>query len=125
MMSISRRMPDEMGALFNDYGMNLICLNEMEDYSLFHTEIGQLFEIMKYRRDKEGLKNLLKDNEKYKHLDADTVEAMSVMLHRPEIWKNRDRYMSRNEDEQEEYDMCQALQEICEERESIGFNRGM
>lgn len=117
--------PDEMGALFNDYGMNLICINEMEDYSLFNTEVGQLFEIMKYRRDKKGLEGLLRDNEKYKHLDADTVEAMSVMLHRPEIWKNRDRYMNRNENEREEYDMCQALQEICEERESIGFNRGM
>lgn len=33
--------------------------------------------------------------------------------------------MNRNENEREEYDMCQALQEICDERESIGFNKGM
>ena len=57
--------------------------------------------------------------------DADTVEAMSVVLHRPGIWKDRDKYMNKNEDEREEYDMCQALQEICDERESIGFNKGM
>lgn len=117
--------PDEMGVLFNDYGMNLICLNEIEDYNLFQTEIGQLFEIMKYRRDKKGLENLLMNNEKYRHLDADTMEAVSVMLHRPGIWKNRNRYMNKNENEQEEYDMCQALQEICDERESIGFNKGI
>jgi len=124
MMDFGRK-PDEMGVLFNDYGINLVCLNEMEDYSLFRTEIGQLFEMMKYRRDKKGLENLLRDNEKYKHLDADTVEVRSVMLHRPGIWKNRDRYMKKNENEQEEYNMCQALQEICDESESVGFNNGI
>ena len=116
---------DGMEVMFHDYEMNLICLNELEDYSLFRTELGQLFEIMKYRRDRRGLENLLKDNEKYRHLDADTVEAMSVVLHRPGIWKDRDKYMNKNEDEREEYDMCQALQEICDERESIGFSKGM
>ena len=50
---------------------------------------------------------------------------MSEVLHRPRIWKDRDKYMNKNENEREEYDMCQALQEICDERESIGFSKGM
>ncbi|MCD7835804.1 MAG: hypothetical protein LUG83_04000 [Lachnospiraceae bacterium] len=116
---------DEMSELFNDYGMNLVCLNEIKDYGVFRTEIGQLFEVMKYRSDKKGLETLLKDNERYRHLEADTVEAVSVMLHRPGIWRHRERYMSMGEEEREEYDVCQALQEICDEKYNDGMQQGI
>lgn len=115
---------DGLSTFFADYRMNLICLNEIEDFCVFHTQLRQLFKAMKCRKDKAGLRNLMNDNEEFRHLEPDTVEAMSVMLHMPEIWKNRENYMSMNE-EREEYDMCQAMREICEEERNIGFSQGI
>lgn len=54
----------------------------------------------------------------------DTVEAMSIMLHMPEIWDNRENFMRINE-EREEYDMCQGMREWLEEERNIGFNEGI
>lgn len=115
---------DGMSEFFNDYKLNLICLDEMEDFNIFHTQLRQLLRAMKLRKDKAGLRMLMDNNDEFRHLDADTVEAMSVMLHLPEIWNKRENYMSMNED-REEYDMCQAMREICEEERNIGFSEGM
>lgn len=98
--------------------MNLICLNEVENLDVFHTELRQLFKAMKYRKDKAGLRELMGNNDEFRHLEADTVEALSVMLHMPQIWGKRKNYMSADE-EKEEYDMCQAMKEICEEERDI------
>ena len=57
-------------------------------------------------------------------MDADTLEVISVMLNAPSIWKNREKYMTSNQNqEREEYDMCQALTEIVEEARNDGENR--
>lgn len=115
---------DGMSNFFNDYKMNLICLNEIIDLNIFHTELRQLFKVMKYRRDRKMLQNIMEDSGEFSHLEADTVEAMSVMLHMPEIWDRREEFMSIN-GEREEYDMCQGMREWIEEERSIGFNEGI
>ncbi|MGN1148881.1 MAG: hypothetical protein ACI4TB_10680, partial [Lachnospiraceae bacterium] len=117
---------DNMSMLFADYPMKLYCINEETDFSVFHTELRELFTAMRYRNDREGLKKLLKEDEGYRHLDVDTVEAMSVLLNAPKIWEERSRYMQMNEDEEEEdYNMCQALQEWIDEERTAGIEQGI
>lgn len=115
---------DDMSAAFADYPMNLYCINEEEDFSVFHTELRQLFLAMKYRKDKEGFRKLLQEDEAFCHLEEDTVEALSVMLNAPEIWEERKLYMDEN-GEREEYDMCQALREWIEEERNAGIEEGI
>lgn len=115
---------DGMSDFFSDYKMNLICLNEIKDPNIFKTELRQLFKAMKYRRDKTALRNMMMNNDEFSHLETDTVEAVSVMLHMPEIWNKREDFMSVNEGK-EVYDMCQGMREWSEEERSIGFNKGI
>lgn len=56
-------------------------------------------------------------------MDADTLEAISVLLNAPKIWNNRKKYMNNNENE-EEYNMCRALQEWIDEERNIGMEKG-
>ena len=63
-------------------------------------------------------------DERYKYIDIDTLETMTVMLDLPSIWKEREKYMGKNEEEEEEYDMCQAIREWAEEERSIGREEG-
>lgn len=104
--------------------MQLYCLNEAHDLKLFHTEVGMLFEALQYRKDRTGLKKLMEQDERYKSIDVDTLEMMSVMLELPSIWKNRKKYMEKDEEDKEEYDMCQAIREWAEEERSIGRKEG-
>lgn len=56
---------------------------------MFHTEIGALFQALQYRKDRDGLKDLVQRDERYRHMDIDTLETMSVVLNLPSIWKER------------------------------------
>ena len=110
---------------FNNYPMNLYCLNEAADLQVFHTEVGLLFQTLQYRKDRAGLKALVQRDERYRHMDIDTLETMAVMLNLPSVWKERRNYMEKNEENEEEYDMCQAIREWAEEERSIGREEGL
>lgn len=117
-------LEDSFRSFFKNYSMHLYCLNEAQDLQIFHTEIGMLFQALQYRKDRAGLKQLLQRDPGYRHLDADTVETMSVMLDMPSIWKDREKYMEKDDENREVYDMCQAVREWAEEERSIGRLEG-
>ena len=58
--------------------------------------------------------------ERYAHLSKETWEAIAIMTGRSFFEENMEIYKSQNENQREEYDMCQALREIREDF----FNEG-
>ncbi|MCU6746036.1 hypothetical protein OCV77_16325 [Suilimivivens aceti] len=62
-------------------------------------------------------------NEAYSHLSKETWEAIAVMTDNAAMLQKKDKYKTEN-GEEEEYNMCQALEELMEERESVGEKRG-
>ena len=114
---------DSFRKFFKDYPMQLYCLNEEKDLRIFHTEVGLLFKALQYQKDRAGLKKLIERDERYRNIDIETLETMSVMLDLPSIWKKREQYMGKNKEE-EKYDMCQAIREWAEEERSIGRKEG-
>ena len=57
------------------------------------------------------------------HLSKETWEAIAVMTDNAAMLQKKDKYKTEN-GEEEEYNMCQALEELMEERESMGERRG-
>ena len=57
------------------------------------------------------------------HLSKETWEAITVMTDNAAMLQKKDLYKTIN-GEEEEYNMCQALEELMEERESVGERRG-
>ena len=113
-----------MSNFFSDYPLRLYCLNEEEDFSIFHTEVRLLFKAMRYRKDKKNLRQLIENDPEYRSMDADTLEVISVMLNAPKLWENREKFMHM-EDDKEEYDMCQAMREWVEEERNEGMKKGI
>ena len=58
--------------------------------------------------------------DRYAHLSKETWEAIATMTGRNFFEENMETYKSQNENQREEYDMCQALREIREDF----FNEG-
>ena len=114
---------DGMSNYFADYPMRLLCLNEEMDYSVFHTEIRKLFQIMPYRKNKKRLIQLLESSAEYRHMDIEIVETLAVILNDSRIWEDREKYMIK--DKQEEYDMCQAWKELLEDARNEGIQKGI
>ena len=115
---------DGMSRLFADYSMRLFCVNEYDNFDIFHTELREVFAALNYRKDKEGMQKLMEENEAYRHLDRDSVRVLSVLLKQPQIWEERAKYMSKYE-EQEEYDMCLALREMRDDARAEGRAEGL
>ena len=113
-----RAEKDPLREYFADYPANLFCVNEQEEFECFHTELRELLRAMNYRKDKRKFLSLEKD-ERYAHLSKETWEAIATMTGRSFFEENMETYKSQNGD-QEEYNMCQALQEIREDF----FNEG-
>ena len=110
---------------FADYSLRLFCVNEQSDFEEFHTELRELLRAMSYRKDKEKFLKLAQD-ERYAHLSEETWEAITIMTGHDIFRENKEAYRKANENE-EEYDMCQALRELREdflnEGENIGRNK--
>lgn len=114
---------DEMEAFFADYPLRLFCVNEESDFTAFNTELKEVFQSLIYRRDKIGLRRLVENEKAYRHLSRDTVEAISVLLNVPRLWEDREKYISKGEEE--EYDMCQALREMLDDERKEGIEQGI
>jgi len=48
-----------------DYPFRLFCVNEMEDFSVFQTELQDVFNLMRYRKNKKKMLQLIEENPKY------------------------------------------------------------
>ncbi len=105
--------------LFSDYRIHLVCLNEMKDFGCFKSPLKDLFGLVPYRKDKQGLKKYLEGNAVYHSLDEETARAASVLMGMKNFEKNKEKYQ-----EGEGYDMCTALRELVEDGRLEGLEQG-
>ena len=121
-----------MEEYFANYPFRLYCVNEEQDFSMFHTDIRNVFELLPLRKDKKRLLQKLEQNSIYKHMSEDSLELLSVLMDSPSIWKNRKKYMIQKDisqemtnQESEEYNMCQAIKELIEDGRQEGLSEGL
>jgi hypothetical protein len=113
---------DDFREYFSDYKLNVICLNEIEDMSVFHTELRQLLKLMKHRNNGKTMKELLENDTDYSEVDEDTLYTMSVVLEGPKLWEERERYLK--EERKVNYNMCLAMDQIEEMARKEGMVLG-
>lgn len=109
---------------FSDYQMRLYCINEQQDFQVFHTELRQFFQALVYRKDKEKLKELIDNSAEYQNLSEETFEMIVKFLGMSELWKIKDNFKSHN-DERKGFNMCQAIRELRAEERAIGREEGL
>ena len=114
---------DENGfsELFQDHVPHLICVNEIKDFDVFHTELRNLLEAISLRYKKAGIKAIC-ENERFRHIDAETLEAMSVLLNAPSLWNQRQKIENV---ERRDFDVCTGMKEWEEEIIEETLERGI
>ena len=112
---------ENLRVLFEEYHLHLFCINEQNGFDTFHSGLKQLFRAMNCRKDKERMSELMK-NEAYSHLSKETWEAIAVMTDNAAMLQKKDKYKTEN-GEEEEYNMCQALEELMEDNRNGPVSR--
>ncbi len=96
---------EELKAFVTNYKLNLYDCHEHDTFDEYHTGLRQLFEVVRYGRDKEKLQQIMEQNkEAYSRLDQDTRELLEVVA-KIRI-KEEEEVMENGE---KKYDMCKAF----------------
>lgn len=91
-----------------NYRINLIDAGHVADITQFHTDLQQMFGMLKYREDKENLKSYMQRNRDYfGRVDVETYQALEVFLRSENKLKE-----IIDPGEEERIDMCKALDDI-------------
>ena len=98
---------DEMKKYVSNYKLNLYDCHEHDTFEEYHTGLRQLFEVVRYCKDKEQLKRVINENkEAYSSIDGETRELLEVMTN-VKIPKE-DKTM---ENGKERYNVCKAFED--------------
>lgn len=108
-------------SLFEEYHLHLFCINEQHIFDAFHSDLKPLFQAMNCRNNKKKMIELMKD-ETYSHLNEDTWDAIAVMTDNAAMLQKKDLYKTKNQ--KEEFNMCQALQELMQDERNEGRIEG-
>ena len=98
-------------SLFEEYHLHLFCINEQHVFDAFRSDLKPLFQAINCRNNKKKMIELMKD-ETYSHLNEDTWNAIAVMTDNAAMLQK------------EEFNMCQALQELMQDERNEGRIEG-
>jgi len=94
----------------------------VENLEKFKTDLQQIFGMLKYRGEAQGLKNYMKENESYfKNIDLETYQAAREFLHSEKMLKS---YKTK-QNGKEKIDMCKALEDLYNSGVEQGIEQGI
>lgn len=111
-------IPEELRNMVANYKINLLDIKKLEKTDIFHTDLKQVFDVIRYAKNKDKLKELVRTDPAYKKLSEDAYDVIAVFT------KSRELIEIKEGTEGEEIDMCQALKEWAEEERQEGRKEG-
>ena len=100
----------------NDYRLDLLVPGEIEDFSKFHTELGAVLEVLKVMEDREAMAELMREKSNvYERLPRDAAELLRIFA----------KIDMEIEEDEEEINMCRAIDEMMAEAREEGREAGM
>ena len=102
-----------------NYKINLVDAERVEDVEKFSDDLQVILTMLKYRKDKDGLRNYVNENKKFfQKVDHETSQAMKAFLNMKQI-------PGETENEEEIINMCEAIQEMYDDGVRDGMKRGI
>lgn len=112
---------DELKEYVTNYRLNLYDCQAHDTFDEYRTGLRQVFEAVRYSKDKERLKDIMDENsEVYSKIDGETKDLLEVVAN----IKIPDKFKT-IEDGEERYDMCKAFEDMRLEGIEIGIERGI
>ena len=102
-----------------NYKINLVDAERLEDVEKFSDDLQVILTMLKYRKDKDGLRNYVNENKKFfQKVDHETSQAMKAFLNMKHI-------PGETENKEEAINMCEAIQEMYDDGVRDGMQQGI
>lgn len=101
----------EMKKYVTNYRLNLYDCHEHDTFDEYHTGLRQLFEILRYNKDREQMTRIIAENkEAYSNLDSDTRELLEVVakVKIPKKYEITGEGVKNMTKEDQKFDYCKA-----------------
>lgn len=105
--------------MVSDYQINLVEIRELEDTSVFKTDVKQVFDFIRCSNDKKALKELVDTDDYYKNMEEDAFDVAVQYTNATELIEAKEYY-----EKDGEVDMCKALTDLIESGRAEGKEIG-
>lgn len=96
-----------------------MCINEIEDFSVYGSPLSELFTLLSVRNDKEALQRLIEENaEIYENMDEETANVANTIVGGEVV-------MAKREQKYDPEEMCTGLRGIIEDSKNEERARGL
>lgn len=101
-----------------NYRINLVDAERLEETERFSEDLQVILTMLKYRKDKDGLRNYVNENKQFfQKVDHETSQAMKAFLNMKHI-------PGETENKEETINMCEAIQEMYDDGVRDGMQQG-
>lgn len=113
-------IPRKLRDMVNDYRVHILEIQKINDTNMFHTDVKQVFDAVRYADDPEKFRELIFTDPAFRELD---IEAYNVIVHYTHA---RDLFKLQEEIKKgEKIDMCQAWATMVEKERNFGKDVGL
>ena len=109
-------IPQELKGLVSNYNINVIEIRKLENTDIFHTDLKQVLDFIRFSKDKGKLKELVEKDPAYQAMEESAYDVAVAFSDAEDLVKVKGKEGKVN--------MCQAIKEWMEDERNEGRNEG-
>ena len=110
-------IPKELLPYINNYEVHIIEVRKLEDTSVFHTDLRQIFDFIRCSEDKEKLRTLIQNDPAFQEMDEAAYDMMVEYGNAGELLGIKKFHRKDGK-----VDMCKGIEEMLEDSRAEGEN---
>ena len=113
-------IPKELRAYINNYPIHVFEVRSLENTEVFQTDLKQIFDFIRYSKDKEKLRKLVQNDPAYQNMAEDAYDMVVEYTHAEEMISVKKYYGKDGK-----VNMCEALTALIEDGRQEGISQGI
>ena len=111
-------IPQELLSMVGNYKINLLNIKKLKQTDMFCTDLKQVFDFIRYEKDKNKLMELVERDPAYKNIAVEAYDVIAAFT------KSEGILPIEHQEEGGTVDMCQGLRELIEDYKAQGLMEG-
>ena len=112
-------IPEVLREKISNYQIHVIEVRKLKDTSMFKTDVRQVFDFLRFSKDKKKLKELMATDKRYAYLNEDVYNILEAYDGEEGVFNIKEKYKKGGK-----VDMCQGLKEWIEDERMEGQKEG-
>ena len=113
-------IPECLRQKISNYQLHIVEVRRLEDTEVFRTDVKQVFDFIRFSKNKKKLKEFIETDEVYGRLEEDACDMLAAYMEEEEsVFKRMDKYKKDGR-----VNMCQGLMEWLEDERLEGKLEG-